>query len=97
MLIPYHQRFYTRTGGDDTSSPPVVLTSPTVFEPTVMIPSITAGSPTGGDSPSHHQRHKSNAPRTVGDAHFEPAVMGGAGVVPPLYVFTILPNMIATK
>ena len=46
-----------------------------------MIPSITAGSPTGGDSPSHHQRHKSNAPRTVGDAHFEPAVMGGAGVV----------------
>jgi len=58
-----------------------VLTSPTVFEPAVMIPSITAGSPTGGDSPSHHQRHKSNAPRTVGDAHFEPAVMGGAGVV----------------
>jgi len=53
-----------------------VLTSPTVFEPAVMIPSITAGSPTGGDSPSHHQRHKSNAPRTVGDAHFEPAVMG---------------------
>ena len=58
-----------------------MLTSPTVFEPAVMIPSITAGSPTGGDSPSHHQRHKSNAPRTVGDAHFEPAVMGGAGVV----------------
>jgi len=46
-----------------------------------MRPSITAGSPTGGDSPSHHHRYKSNAPRTVGDAHFEPAVMGGAGVV----------------
>jgi len=26
-------------------------------------------------------RHKPNAPQTVGDAHFEPAVMGGAGVV----------------
>ena len=36
---------------------------------------------TAGCSPSHHHRHKSNAPRTVGDAHFEPAVMGGAGVV----------------
>ena len=59
----------------------LALTSPTVLEPAVMRPSITAGSTTGGDSPSHHHRHKSNAPRTVGDAHFEPAVMGGAGVV----------------
>ena len=48
-------------------------------------PPITAGSTTGGDSPSHHHRHKSNTPRTVGDAHFEPAVIGGAGVVNSLY------------
>jgi len=54
----------------------LVLTSPVVFEPAVMRPSITAGWRTVGDSPSHHHRHKSNAPRTVGDAHFEPAVMG---------------------
>ena len=59
------------------------LTSPAVLEPTVMRPFITDGSPTGGDSPFHHHRHKFNAPRTIGDAHFEPAVMGGAGVVGP--------------
>jgi len=46
-----------------------------------MSPPITAGFETGGDDPSYHQRLKSNAPQTGGDAHFEPAVMGGAGVV----------------
>jgi len=54
----------------------LVLTSPVVFEPVVMWPSITAGWITVGDIPSHHHRHKSNTPRTVGDAHFELAVMG---------------------
>jgi len=54
----------------------LVLTSPVVFEPAVMRPSITAGWRTVGDSLSHHHRHKSNTPRTVGDAHFELAVMG---------------------
>jgi hypothetical protein len=54
----------------------LALTSSVVFEPAVMRPSITAYSPTGGDSPSHHHQHKSNASRTVGDAHFELAVMG---------------------
>jgi len=42
---------------------------------------ITNGFTTGGDGPSHHHRLKSNAPQTGGDSHFEPAVMGGAGVV----------------
>ena len=45
----------------------LVLTSPVVFEPAVMRSSITAGWRTVGDSLSHHHRHKSNAPRTVGD------------------------------
>ena len=62
-----------------------VHSSPTVYEPTVMSPPITAGFETGGDDPSYHQRLKSNAPQTGGDAHFEPAVMGGAGVVSFLY------------
>ena len=70
VMLNHHQR--------------LVLTSPVVFEPAVMRPSITAGWRTVGDSPSHHHRHKSNAPRTVGDAHFEPAMMRGAGVVIPL-------------
>ena len=58
-----------------------VHSSPTVYEPAVMSPLITAGFETGGDDPSYHHRLKSNAPQTDGDAHFEPAVMGGAGVV----------------
>jgi len=57
------------------SSPPVRNNS---FRSSGDAPPITVGSTTGGDSPSHHHRHKSNAPRTVGDAHFEPAVGGGA-------------------
>ena len=39
---------------------------------------ITNGLWTGGDDPLYHQRLKSNAPPTGGDAHFEPAVMGGS-------------------
>ena len=31
--------------------------------------------------PHYHQRHKSNASRTIGDTPYEPAVMRGAGVV----------------
>ena len=62
-----------------------VHSSPTVYKPAVMSPLITAGFETGGDDPSYHQRLKSNAPQTGGDAHFEPAVMGGAGVVNVTY------------
>ena len=69
-----HRRFHPQTGGDEH-------TSPTVYEPVVMSPPITAGFETGSDDPSYHQRLKSNAPQTGGDAHFEPAVMGGAGEV----------------
>ena len=67
VLSTHHQRW--------------VHSSPTVYQPAVMSPLITAGFETGGDDPSYHQRLKSNAPQTGGDAHFEPAVMGGAGVV----------------
>ena len=69
-----HRRFHPQTGGDEHSSP-------TVYEPAVMSPPITAGFETGGDDPSYHQRLKSNAAQTGGDAHFEPAVMGDARVV----------------
>jgi len=58
-----------------------VHSSPTVYEPAVMSPLITAGFETGGDDPSYHQRLKSNASQTGGDAHFEPAVMGDVVVV----------------
>ena len=63
-----HRRFHPQTGGGEQSS----LTVGAL---------ITNGLWTGGDDPSYHQRLKSNAPQTGGDAHFEPAVMGGAGVV----------------
>ena len=62
VMLTHHQRF--------------ALSSPMVCEPAVMRPPITAGCRTSGGSPSHQHRHKSNAPRTAGDAHFEPAVMG---------------------
>jgi len=64
------------------SSPPVRNNS---FRSSGDAPPITVGSTTGGDSPSHHHRHKSNAPRTVGDAHFEPAVGGGGALANPFY------------
>ena len=60
-----------------------VHSSPTVYEPAVMSPLIIAGFETGGDDPFYQQRLKSNALQTGGDAYFEPAVMGGAGVVNP--------------
>ena len=40
-----------------------VHSSPTVYEPAVMSPLITAGFETGGDDPSYHHRLKSNAPK----------------------------------
>ena len=58
-----------------------VHSSPTVYEPAVMSPLITAGFETGGDDPFYHQWLKSNASQTGGDAHFEPAVMGDVVVV----------------
>ena len=42
---------------------------------------ITNGLWTGGDDPFYNHRLKSNAPQTGGDAHFKPAVIGGAVVV----------------
>ena len=61
----------------------LVPSSPTVCEPAVISPPITAGFTIGSDGPPHHHRLKSNAPQTGGNSHFELAVLGGAGVVPP--------------
>ena len=58
-----------------------VHSSPTVYEPAVMSLLNTTGFETGGDDPFYHHRLKSNAPQTGGDAHFKPAVIGGAVVV----------------
>ena len=70
-----HRRFVSSTGGVDVS-----ITNGSKYEPAVM----------GAHHQRfwnrrwwsrYHQRHKSNASRTVGDTPYEPAVMRGAGVV----------------
>ena len=70
-----HRRFVSSTGGVDVS-----ITNGSRYEPAVR----------GAHHqrfwnrrwwPRYHQRHKSNASRTVGDTPYEPAVMRGAGVV----------------
>ena len=74
------------------SSPPVPATNQRWWA------LITNSLWTGGDDPSYHQRLKSNAPQTGGDAHFKPAVMGGAGVVNQekieVYQSSLLANII---
>jgi len=46
-----------------------------------MCPPITAGFETGGDGPPITIDLNPTPLQTGGDAHFEPAVIGGAGVV----------------
>ena len=74
MEKSHHRRFQPQTSGDEHSSP-------SVYEPAVMCPPITAGFETGGDGPPITIDLNPTPLQTGGDAHFEPAVIGGAGVV----------------
>jgi hypothetical protein len=51
------------------------------LKPAVIVWTITVGFEIGGDGSVYHQQVKSNAFKTGGDSHFQPAVIGYARVV----------------
>jgi len=57
-----------------------------------MCPPITAGFETGGDGPPITIDLNPTPLQTGGDAHFEPAVIGSAGVVQALFQTSGMPK-----